>query len=107
MKDTGVKYRNRIRSRISNLKDQKNPKLRINTLLGIITPERLAVLTAEVCSNNLFLFFFYKFLNLKEMASDALKQERTKLHESAINEHQLAVDEGTGTDLIQCRKYDY
>jgi len=41
------------------------------------------------------------------MASDALKQERTKLHESAINEHQLAVDEGTGTDLIQCRKYDY
>lgn len=86
LKDTGVKYRNRIRSRISNLKDQKNPDLRINVLLGLITPERLAVLTAE------------------EMASDALKQERTKLHESAINEHQLAVDEGTGTDLIQCRK---
>jgi len=59
LKDTGVKYRNRIRSRISNLKDQKNPKLRINTLLGIITPERLAVLTAEVCSKNLVLFFFF------------------------------------------------
>ena len=49
LKDTGVKYRNRIRSRISNLKDSKNPNLRINVLLGLITPERLAVLTAEVC----------------------------------------------------------
>jgi len=86
LKDTGVKYRNRVRSRISNLKDLKNPNLRINVLLGIITPERLAVLTAE------------------EMASDALKEERSKLHESAINEHQLATDEGTGTDLIQCRR---
>ncbi|CAF2955457.1 unnamed protein product [Rotaria sp. Silwood2] len=86
LKDTGVKYRNRVRSRISNLKDLKNPNLRINVLLGFITPERLAVLTAE------------------EMASDALKQERSKLNESAINEHQLAMDEGTGTDLIQCRK---
>ncbi|CAF1117140.1 unnamed protein product [Adineta ricciae] len=86
LKDTGNKYRNRIRSRISNLKDLKNPKLRTNALLGIITPERLAVLTAE------------------EMASDALKEERTKLNESAINEHQLAMDEGTGTDLIQCRR---
>jgi hypothetical protein len=49
LKDTGIKYRNRIRSRISNLKDFKNPNLRKNVLLGIITPERLAVLTAEVC----------------------------------------------------------
>jgi transcription elongation factor S-II len=49
IKDTGVKYRNRIRSRISNLKDTKNPELRVNVLLGLITPERLAVLTAEVC----------------------------------------------------------
>jgi transcription elongation factor S-II len=53
LNDTGVKYRNRIRSRISNLKDAKNPNLRINVLLGIITPERLAVLTAEVS----FLYF--------------------------------------------------
>jgi len=86
LKDTGVKYRNRIRSRISNLKDAKNPNLRINVLLGIVTPERLAVLSAE------------------EMASDALKQERSKLTDLAINEYQLAVDEGTGTDLIQCRR---
>lgn len=84
LKDTGVKYRNRVRSRISNLKDAKNPNLRISVLLGRITPERLAVLTSE------------------EMASDALKQERSKLNDQAINEHQLAMDEGTGTDLIQC-----
>ncbi|CAF1156337.1 unnamed protein product [Adineta ricciae] len=86
LKDTSVKYRNRIRSRVANLKDAKNPNLRINVLLGLITPERLAILTAE------------------EMASDALKQERTKLTGLAINEYQLATDEGTGTDLIQCRR---
>jgi hypothetical protein len=50
-----MKYRNRIRSRVANLKDAKNPNLRINVLLGIITPERLAVLTAEVC----FVCFFH------------------------------------------------
>lgn len=86
MKDTGVKYRNRIRSRISNLKDPKNPILRENFLRGLITPERLAVLTAA------------------EMASEALKQERSKLNDMAINDYQLAIDEGKGTDLIQCRR---
>jgi transcription elongation factor S-II len=86
LKDTGMKYCNRIRSRVANLKDGKNPNLRINVLLGIITPERLAVLTAD------------------EMASDALKQERSKLTTDAINGYQLAEDEGTGTDLIQCKR---
>ena len=51
LKDTGMKYRNRIRSRISNLRDPKNPTLRDNVLLGLITPERLAVLTAAVKSS--------------------------------------------------------
>ncbi len=58
IKDTGVKYRNRIRSRIANLKDTKNPNLRRNVLLGIITPERLAVFTADVC----FFYFYLKSL---------------------------------------------
>jgi hypothetical protein len=61
LKDTGVKYRNRIRSRVSNLKDAKNPNLRINVLLGIITPERLAILTAEVSFCLLFKNFFNEF----------------------------------------------
>ena len=38
------------------------------------------------------------------MASEALKRERSKLTTLAISEHQLAMDEGTGTDLIQCRR---
>jgi transcription elongation factor S-II len=62
LKDTGIRYRNRIRSRISNLKDLKNPNLRINALLGIITPERLAVLTAEVCSFSSLINFCSKFI---------------------------------------------
>lgn len=63
IKDTGVKYRNRVRSRISNLKDLKNPDLRTNVLLGLITPERLAVLTAEVCLLiSFFLLIFYVFI---------------------------------------------
>lgn len=40
------------------------------------------------------------------MASEELKRERTKLNESAIHEHQLAVKQGTTTNLIQCRKYE-
>lgn len=60
LKDTGVKYRNRIRSRISNLKDLKNPNLRISVLLGIITPERLAVLTAEVRRSFTFVIYLLK-----------------------------------------------
>ena len=39
------------------------------------------------------------------MASDALKEERMKLTTDAINGYQLAEDEGTGTDLIQCKRY--
>jgi len=84
IRDTAQKYRNRIRSRIANLKDLKNPDLRNNVLLGYITPERLAVLSAD------------------EMASDALKREREKLTKDAINDHQLAVANGIGTDMIQC-----
>lgn len=85
-KDVNEKYRNRIRSRVSNLKDLKNPELRRRVLLGMITPDRMAVLTAE------------------EMASDSLKNERNKLTNMAINEYQLAQAEGTVSDLLQCKK---
>ncbi|CAF0996761.1 unnamed protein product [Adineta steineri] len=75
LKDIGVKYENRVRRRISNLKDLKNLNLRTNVLLRIITLELLAVLTAQ------------------EMASDTLEEEE----ESALNED---ID----TDLIQCER---
>lgn len=47
-KNTDMKYKNRIRSRISNLKDMKNPNLRRTVLCGSVTPERMAKMTAEV-----------------------------------------------------------
>lgn len=43
-----MKYKNRVRSRISNLKDAKNPDLRRNVLCGAITPQQIAVMTSEV-----------------------------------------------------------
>ncbi|KAH6922529.1 hypothetical protein HPB50_015271 [Hyalomma asiaticum] len=45
--DTNNKYKNRVRSRVSNLKDSKNPALRLNVLHGAIEPERIARMTAE------------------------------------------------------------
>jgi len=47
-KNTDFKYKNRIRSRVANLKDTKNPNLRINFLQGSISAARLAKMTAEV-----------------------------------------------------------
>lgn len=47
-KSTDMKYKTRLRSRISNLKDQKNPDLRRNVLCGNISPDCIASMTAEV-----------------------------------------------------------
>ncbi|KAI7794404.1 putative transcription elongation factor A protein 2-like [Triplophysa rosa] len=51
-KSTDMKYKSRLRSRISNLKDQKNPDLRRNVLCGNIPPDRIANMTAEVCDQS-------------------------------------------------------
>ncbi|NXG33079.1 TCEA3 protein, partial [Dromaius novaehollandiae] len=81
-----MKYRNRVRSRISNLKDPKNPNLRRNVLCGAIAPRLIARMTAE------------------EMASDELKELRNAMTQEAIREHQMAKTGGTVTDLFQCGK---
>lgn len=47
-KNTDSRYKNRVRSRVANLKDSKNPQLRSNFLAGAITAQKLAVMTAEV-----------------------------------------------------------
>ena len=47
-KDTNMKYKNRIRSRVANLNDKKNPDLKVNVLRGSIKPEKIAVMTADV-----------------------------------------------------------
>ncbi|XP_013919360.1 PREDICTED: transcription elongation factor A protein 3-like, partial [Thamnophis sirtalis] len=86
LKGTDMKYRNRVRSRISNLKDPKNPGLRRNVLCGSIPPALIAKMTAE------------------EMASDELKELRNAMTQEAIREHQMAKTGGTATDLFQCGK---
>uniref|UniRef100_A0A3Q0RY19 Transcription elongation factor n=1 Tax=Amphilophus citrinellus TaxID=61819 RepID=A0A3Q0RY19_AMPCI len=86
MSSTDMKYKNRVRSRISNLKDPKNPGLRRNVLAGSIELSRIATMSAE------------------EMASDELKQLRNVLTQEAIREHQMAKTGGTTTDLLQCGK---
>lgn len=48
IKATDMKYKNRVRSRISNLKDPKNPGLRRNVLAGSIELSRIATMSSEV-----------------------------------------------------------
>lgn len=86
VKNTDLKYKNRIRSRLSNLKDSKNPDLRKNVLCGVIAPEQIAVMTSE------------------EMASNELKEIRKAMTKEAIREHQMAKTGGTQTDLFTCGK---
>ncbi|EPQ13319.1 Transcription elongation factor A protein 3 [Myotis brandtii] len=86
LKSTDMKYRNRVRSRISNLKDPRNPGLRRNVLNGAISTGLIAKMTAE------------------EMASDELRELRNAMTQEAIREHQMAKTGGTTTGLFQCKK---
>uniref|UniRef100_A0A0K8TRH6 Transcription elongation factor n=1 Tax=Tabanus bromius TaxID=304241 RepID=A0A0K8TRH6_TABBR len=85
-KNTDMKYKNRVRSRVANLKDPKNPTLRSNFLCGAIAAQKLAKMTPE------------------EMASDEMKKLREKFVKEAINDAQLATVQGTKTDLLKCGK---
>lgn len=85
-RNTDMRYKNRIRSRIANLKDTKNPTLRLNFLAGAIPASRLASMTAE------------------EMASNEMKKLREQFKKEAINDAQLATVQGTQTDLLKCGK---
>lgn len=83
-RSTNPKYKNHVRSRVFNLKDKKNTGLREGLLLGSISSERLAVMTAA------------------EMASEEVKKEREKFIKDGINDSALAVAEGTKSTLIKC-----
>ncbi|XP_061696511.1 transcription elongation factor A protein 2-like isoform X2 [Syngnathoides biaculeatus] len=85
-KSTDIKYKARLRSRISNLKDQKNPDLRRNVLCGNISARRIASMTSE------------------EMASAELKKIREDLTKESIREHQLSKVGGSETDMFVCAK---
>lgn len=85
-KNTDMRYKNRVRSRVANLKDAKNPTLRTNFISGAITAQQLAKMAPE------------------EMASDEMKKLRDKFVKEAINDAQLATVQGTETDLLKCGK---
>lgn len=85
-KNTDMRYKNRVRSRVANLKDSKNPTLRTNFIAGAISAQQLAKMTPE------------------EMASDEMKKLRDKFVKEAINDAQLATVQGTETDLLKCGK---
>ena len=84
--DAGPKYKNKIKSRVMNLRDKRNIQLRLSIIDGEITPEKFAIMTTE------------------ELASDDLKEERKKLTQESINDHQLATNTGTETGQFTCGK---
>ena len=83
-KNTDNKYKTRIRSRISNLGDDNNPKLREQVLKGRISPEEVAKMSSE------------------ELASDRMKQLRSRFSKEALSENILPEVYGTTSDLLKC-----
>ncbi|XP_026652097.2 transcription elongation factor A N-terminal and central domain-containing protein isoform X2 [Zonotrichia albicollis] len=81
------KYKNCIRSKISNLKNPKSCHLKHNLFSGTLSPKAFAEMT------------------VMEMASDELKQLRALYTKSSVQEHQLPqVINGTQTNKIKCRR---
>lgn len=81
------KYKNCIRSKVSNLKNPKNTNLKQNLCTGTLSPKTFAAMSAM------------------EMAHDELKQLRASYTESSVLEHQLPQSiNGTQTNKIKCRR---
>ncbi|NWI39778.1 TEANC protein, partial [Picathartes gymnocephalus] len=81
------KYKNCIRSKISNLKNPKSCHLKHNLFSGTLSPKAFAEMT------------------VMEMASNELKQLRALYTKSSVQEHQLPqVINGTQTNKIKCRR---
>ncbi|OAF70798.1 hypothetical protein A3Q56_01445 [Intoshia linei] len=83
---TDQKYRATIRSRVLNLRDPNNPKLRENVLMGRLSPNTFANMTSI------------------QMASDEMKKLRQQFTKESIDDHQVSVQVGTETDMIKCGK---
>ncbi|XP_055021635.1 transcription elongation factor A N-terminal and central domain-containing protein [Boleophthalmus pectinirostris] len=83
------KYKNCVRSKISNLKNPKSGHLREGLLNGSLSPQVFAVMSTE------------------EMASPDLKQLRQEYSSQSVNERQLPQSiEGTPTQKIRCKRCD-
>ncbi|ENN77285.1 hypothetical protein YQE_06111, partial [Dendroctonus ponderosae] len=107
IKNTDTRYRNRIRSRISNLKDIKNPTLRTSFRVGAITAQRNLINNYKL--NKILIEALLRLARLasmtaEEMANDDVKQLREKFNKEAINDAQLATAQGTKTDMLKCGK---
>ena len=106
MKGTNNKYKNRIRSRISNLGDLKNPGLKQRVISGEISIETISTMSTEV------ILIFVSSISLfssplspsQEMASDVMKKLRSDYIKESIRDSQMSVQEGTKTDLLKCSK---
>ncbi|XP_072298110.1 transcription elongation factor A N-terminal and central domain-containing protein [Eucyclogobius newberryi] len=81
------RYKNCIRSKISNLKNPKTTHLREGLLNGSLSPQVFAEMSTE------------------EMASPALKQLRQAFSSQSVNERQLPQNtEGVPTSKIRCKR---
>uniref|UniRef100_T1IM35 TFIIS N-terminal domain-containing protein n=1 Tax=Strigamia maritima TaxID=126957 RepID=T1IM35_STRMM len=99
LRNTDMKYRNRIRSLIFNFKDPKNPCLRENVLLGQISVEKIGVMTThEMASAEMkdLRESFIKTLALKRKraatefdSSCAVKTVKQKKIEETMNEQMM------------------
>lgn len=98
-----MRYKNRVRSRIANLKDIKNPTLRTNLRVGVISATR--------CEYILYCMLWYIFIIIfycnrlatmtaEEMANDDMKQMRDKFNKESINDAQLATAQGINFFLL-------
>lgn len=73
-------------SKISNLKDPKNPTLRDSFMQGSLSAFDLAKMTAA------------------DMASDEMKKIQKKMEEENMRDSRVPVNEGTATDMFTCGK---
>ncbi|XP_075446308.1 transcription elongation factor A N-terminal and central domain-containing protein isoform X1 [Ascaphus truei] len=81
------KYRNCIRSKVSNLKNSKNPHLKEHIFSGALSTKAFAE------------------MSVMEMANDELRKLRASYTEACVQEHQMpqGVD-GVQTNKIKCRR---
>lgn len=83
---SGPKLKTQFMSKLSNLKDPKNPQLRTSFIKNIRSAEEIAKMTPA------------------EMASQELKDLVTKLDKENLLDHQVAVNQGTETEMFTCGK---
>jgi len=80
------KLKQQFMSKLSNLKDPKNPSLRQSIMDSVVTAAELAKMTPA------------------DMASDDLKNKIKTMEKENLRECQEAVNQGTETDMFTCGK---